>query len=71
MTQTEKLLSVVLVLSGCVLCGCEAEPPSREELGRIVYSESDVPGADKPYALPEYLRKAPPAPEPEGRKPGE
>ncbi|MGH7139326.1 MAG: hypothetical protein ACREHD_26575 [Pirellulales bacterium] len=71
MTQTEKLLSGVLVLSGCLLGGCESQPPSPQELGRIVYREADVPGADKPYALPEYLRKAPPAPEPEGRKPGD
>lgn len=47
--------------------GCEAEPPSREELGRIVFSASDVPGADKPYSLPEYLREA--APESDSLKP--
>lgn len=66
--------TVLFLTLGClavVLCGCEAEPPGQKELGRIVFSESDVPGADRPYALPEYLRKAPPAPEPEGRKPGD
>jgi hypothetical protein len=55
----------------CLLCGCEGKPPSREELGTLVFDEAKVPGADKPYTLPEYLQKALPAPEPERRKPGE
>lgn len=44
------LLSAVLLISGC-----EPAPPSRQELGRIVFNESDVPGADKPYVVPGYL----------------
>lgn len=64
-------MSIFLLLSGCLLSGCEPMPPSREELGRIEFDESKVPGFDTPYSMPEYLRKAPPAEEKEGRKPGD
>jgi hypothetical protein len=40
--------------------GCEPAPPSRQELGRIVFNESEVPGTDKPYIVPEYLRELAP-----------
>lgn len=49
------LLSAVFITSGC-----EPAPPSPQELGRIVFNESEVPGADKPYVLPEYLLESAP-----------
>lgn len=64
-----RAILTIACLGLCILSGCEPAPPSREELGILVFDEAKVPGADKPYTLPEYLRKAPPAPEPEGRKP--
>lgn len=54
-----------------LFCGCGAEPPSLEELGRIVFSASEVPGADEPYSLPEYLREAPAESDPLKRAPGD
>lgn len=54
-----------------LLSGCEAEPPSREELGRIVFSPSEVPGADKPYTLPDYLREDDSQSDPSRRAPGD
>lgn len=41
----------------CVLCGCDAQRPAPQELGRIVFKESEVPGADQTYELPEHLQK--------------
>lgn len=38
-----------------IISGCEPTPPGRQELGKIVFNESEVPGADKPYVVPEYL----------------
>ena len=72
MNQLAKFfLSASFIVTACLLSGCEPAPPSREELGRIEFNPSKVPGADKPYTLPQYLRDAPPAEEKEGRKPGE
>jgi hypothetical protein len=66
-----RTLPLLLMFFLPLLSGCEAEPPSRQELGRIVFNPAEVPGADKPYTLPEYLRNAPPAPEPPKRAPGD
>lgn len=46
-----------------ILSGCGAEPPRREELGRIVFSAAEVPGAEEAYSLPEYLRETAPKPD--------
>jgi hypothetical protein len=45
--------------------GCAPSPPKPEELGRVVYDPSEVPGMDKPYHPPELdeLKK-------EGETPG-
>ena len=38
----------------CVpLAGCESEVSSREELGEVIFRVPNVPGADKPYPMPE------------------
>jgi hypothetical protein len=59
MRRTTRLLYLFSLLApACLISGCEPPPPSREELGRIVFSESEVPGADDTYQLPEHLRKA-------------
>ena len=72
MNQRLRLFSsIALIFTACPLSGCDPAPPSREELGRIEFNPSKVPGADKPYTLPQYLRDAPPAEEKEGRKPGD
>lgn len=40
------LLGIIVVCP----CGCRT---SREELGEIIYDVSKVPGAEKPYELPD------------------
>ncbi|HEX7378135.1 MAG TPA: hypothetical protein VF278_13540 [Pirellulales bacterium] len=50
--------TTLFFLSTAMLFGCGAQPPSREELGRIAFKASEVPGADDAYSLPEYLREA-------------
>jgi hypothetical protein len=58
MMRLMKLLggSLLLVCAG-LSCGCEPQKPSEQELGRIVFSESEVPGADRSYELPKPLQK--------------
>jgi hypothetical protein len=57
MTRAARFLSLFFVLAAAsLITGCDPSPPSREELGRIVFSESEVPGADETYTLPERLR---------------
>ncbi|HVX12553.1 MAG TPA: hypothetical protein VHC22_15335 [Pirellulales bacterium] len=62
------LLGLACLLGGCLLPGCEPEPPSRAELGRIEFDETRVPGADQTYTLPDYILKATPTPEPENTR---
>jgi hypothetical protein len=46
----------VILVTTCLTTGCEPAAPSKEELGRIVFSESEVPGANDIYIVPERLR---------------
>jgi hypothetical protein len=73
MTQTTTLLRHVSLFGiACLISGCDPAPPSRQELGRIVFNEADVPGADKPYVVPEYLLELKPNEQMnEQRPPGE
>jgi hypothetical protein len=72
MPRTTKLLQLFsLSAAACLIAGCEPSPPSPQELGRIVFKESEVPGADETYELPERIRNAEPAAEPPRRMPGE
>ena len=58
MPRATKHLGGLLLLAGaCLLGGCDAKRPTPQELGRIVFKESEVPGADQPYELPEHLQK--------------
>lgn len=61
----------VLLGLGGLIAGCDPPPPEPQELGRLVFRESEVPGADKPYVLPEYLRNLQPEETPDGPRPGE
>ena len=71
MRPTTKLLYLLfLFATACLTTGCGPSPPSRQELGRIVFIESEVPGADEPYELPERIRNAKPAEE-RRRMPGD
>lgn len=45
------------IVAACLTAGCDAPPPKPNDLGRIVYSPAEVPGADAPYSMPEYLRE--------------
>lgn len=45
-----------------IALGCSPAPPSMEELGRIVYDPSQVPGFDRPYSLPHGLGEESPPP---------
>ncbi|HWB09042.1 MAG TPA: hypothetical protein VG826_07455 [Pirellulales bacterium] len=57
MKRVINLLSLFGILAAtCLITGCEPSPPSREELGRIVFSQSEVPGNSNTYVLPEHLR---------------
>ncbi len=49
MYRTTMLAAVYLVS----VTGCAPSPPKPEQLGRVVYSPSQVPGLDEPYKLPE------------------
>jgi hypothetical protein len=72
MRHTTKLLPLFsLFATACLIAGCEPPPPSPQELGRIVFNESEVPGANETYELPERIRNAQPAEEPPRRMPGE
>ncbi len=46
-----------------LLSGCEPAPPPREDLGNVVSGLPKVPGADKPYEMPEIDKpeKKPPS----------
>lgn len=46
-------------LSLSLLHGCDAAPPSRDDLGHIVFDTTEVPGADEAYSLPKHLRPTP------------
>jgi hypothetical protein len=57
MRRTNRLLSwTVLFGALSTISGCDPPPPKVQEMGKIVFRESDVPGNDRPYALPEHLR---------------
>ncbi|HUY36556.1 MAG TPA: hypothetical protein VMV69_27720 [Pirellulales bacterium] len=49
MYRTTMLASLFLLS----LTGCAPSPPKPEELGRVVYDPTQVPGMDKPYRAPE------------------
>jgi hypothetical protein len=57
MRKTNKLLSYIPLSAVCLISGCGPVPPSSEELGQVVFKESEVPGADRPYVLPKYLQE--------------
>ncbi|HEV3340214.1 MAG TPA: hypothetical protein VG125_07645 [Pirellulales bacterium] len=73
MTRATRLLNLFFVLAAtCLITGCEPSPPSKEELGRVVFKESEVPGAEETYTVPERLRSLKTdETEQKGRRPGE
>lgn len=57
MTPTKTLISVTLLSAACLTAGCEPPPPTPKDLGRVVFNPAEVPGAETPYAMPDYLRE--------------
>jgi hypothetical protein len=61
--------STLAVVSLLCCAGCEAEPPKPQDLGRIVYDTSEIPGineanqAPEPAAGSDATAKEPPAEE--------
>jgi hypothetical protein len=62
------ILATVLFIG---VSGCAPSPPKPEELGRVVYDPSEVPGMDKPYHPPELdeLKSMPSMPSMPGKPP--
>jgi len=58
MTRVVRLLNLFFVLAAAsLIAGCDPPPPSSEELGRIVFSESEVPGANEAYTVPKRIEE--------------
>lgn len=72
MARTMKFFSgSVLLGCACLAGGCDPPPPNLQELGRIAFAESEVPGADQGYTMPERLRENTPDEAEEGPPPAE